>query len=93
MKYLVDLELGEDPFEELVVEDRAREVLVTRGAIEESRGLRSSVMTGRVPSSESRSMSVWPISPLAPVRKTTGVRSTKPPCEGGPVGPAGNRLR
>ena len=41
-----------------------------------SSGFRSSVMIGRWPSCASRSIRPWPISPLAPVIRTTGLRST-----------------
>src|SRR5262245_48726549 len=50
----------------------------TLGVSSGASGLRSRVMTAD-PSWESRSISPWPISPLAPVIRTTGLRSMDGP--------------
>ena len=72
----VDLELGEDALEQVAVEDRADELAAAPArASGGSSGLTSSVMIGGGRPSRAASIRPWPISPLAPVMSTTGLRS------------------
>jgi hypothetical protein len=76
VEHQLDLVLGQDPLEQLLVEDRARVLLLDARACGGSSDFRSRVTIGRLASCASRSISPWPISPLAPVIRTTGLRIT-----------------
>ena len=69
----IDLELGEDTLENPFVGDRAGELAADQPGQRGSSGAMSTVTIER-PVWASRVISPWPISPLAPVTSTDGVR-------------------
>ena len=74
MKNQVDFELRQDPLEQVGVQNRAGELALHEARDRGSSALTSSETTARLRCSARLATSAWPISPLAPVIRTTGFR-------------------